>query len=302
MRSRRMVLVAVMLVAPAMTAAAIHNFGHRLYVVGQVLDADGLPVSNAEVEGELSPFQYTEPEGPCRSNPCSTSTDALGNYGQQLFWHAHGLDSSITAEIRVEGESFSTSYDLEHRWTVLNAQLSKTVPHDNKTLDRWERSYTIRGRLWVDGGGVPDSGTGWTEGNVPGCMEEYGAGQRCVSVPVNVTLETSDGRTLTRSTETAAGYGDFSVTVTADEPIAGGTATVAAGGEEWSFDLDMQRRATTRVFDLPTPEGEGFPVVPVVAGVGVVAGGFGLYIGYQRWQEKRELERARERSGRKRSN
>lgn len=322
MRSRRILLVVIMLVAPAMIAGATHNFGHRLYILGRVLDADGLPVVDAEIEGEIQGLTVEANEGPCRSNPCSQSvgeaarprqpvplkTGALGDYAvsdygrDHLYWHAHGITGSGTARITVEGETFTTAYDTERRWTVLNARLDTTVEQSNETIERWERSYTVRGRLWVPEGGLPDQQTTWVEGNVPGCMEEYGGQQRCVSVPVNVTLDLDDGRQLEESTQTAAGYGDFWLDIEADEPITGGTATVAAGGEEWSFGLDMERRATTRVFELPTPEGEGFPVVPVVAGVGAVAGGFGLYIGYQRWQDKREMQKARERSGRKRSN
>lgn len=302
MRSRRILLIVLMLVAPAMIATATHNFGHRLYIVGRVLDADGLPVPDADLQGEIEGLDIQLNEGPCRSNPCATTTNSRGDYGQQLYWHAHGIGDSGTARITVEGQTFQTAYDTDHRWTVLNAQLDTTVDHDNATLDRWERSYTVRGRLWVPDGGLPDQGTTWVEGNVPGCREEYGARNRCVPVRVNVTLDLDDGRRIEESTQTAAGYGDFQVPFEADEPITGGEATVAAGGETWTFSLDMQTRSTTRVFELPTPEGEGFPVVPVIAGAGVVAGGFGLYVGYQRWQERRELKRARERSDRKRSN
>lgn len=302
MRSRRILLIVLMLVAPAMIAAATHNFGHRLYVVGRVIDADGLPVPGADLQGEIEGLDIQLNEGPCRSNPCPTSTDALGDYGQQLYWHAHGIGDSGTARITVEDQTFTASYDTDHRWTVLNAQLDTTVDHDNATLDRWERSYTVRGRLWVDDGGIPDAETTWVEGNVPGCMQEYGGGQRCVPVPVNVTLDLDDGSQLEESIQTAAGYGDFQVTLEADEPFLGGQATVTAGGQEWSFDLDMQHRTTTRVFELPAPEGTGFPVVPVLGGIGLVAGGIGAYVGIQRWQDRREMKRAREQSGRKRSN
>lgn len=321
MRSRRILLVVVMLVAPAMLAGATHNFGHRLYILGRVIDANGLPVSDVQIEGEIQGLEVETNEGPCRTNPCTQSvgetqpqqpvplkTDQLGDYAvsdygrDHLYWHAHGIDEDGTAEITVEGETFSAPYDTERRWTVINAQLSKTVPHDNATVERWERSYTIRGRLWVPDGGLPGSGTTWVEGNVPGCMEEYGGGQRCLPVPVNITLDLDDGRQLEETTQTAAGYGDFWTTIEADEPILGGQATVTAGGQEWSFNLDMQRRATIRVFELPAPESAGFPIVPVLGGIGLVAGGVGAYVGIQRWQDRREMQRAREQSGRKRSN
>lgn len=302
MRSRRILLVVLMLVAPAMIAAATHNFGHRLYIVGRVLDADGLPVSNADLQGEIEGLDVQLNEGPCRSNPCPTSTDGLGDYGSQLYWHAHGIGSSGTARITVEGQTFTADYDTDRRWTVLDARLDTTVDHDNETLDRWERSYRVGGRLWVDGGGLPDSQTTWVEGNVPGCMEAYGGGRQCVPVPVNVTLTLDDGRTLNRSTRTATGYGDFHVTFEADEPITGGEATVSAAGETFSFPLDTETRATTRVYELPGPDEGDFPWLILGGGVGVVAAGVAGYVGIQRWKDKRELEKARERSGRKRSN
>lgn len=303
MRSTRILLVAVLLVAPAALVAATHNFGHRLYVVGQLVDADGYPIAETQIQGELEGIEPELNEGPCRQNPCPTQTDQHGHYGSRLYWHAHGVGESGTAMVHVLGETHETDYDTTHRFTALNAQLDQTVNHSASTWERFNRTYVVHGMLWVPGGAPPGQGTTWPSGSPPGCQPEHRVRNRCGPVNVNVTLELPDGTTLNRSTQTAAGYGIFRVTFQANQTIDAGTGSIHAVGESWSFDVDPVHQGTVAVWELPESGGlDDFPIVPLLGAGGIIAGGVGLYVGVQKWKSKRELDKAREESSRKRAN
>lgn len=303
MRSRRVLLIALAVVASAALVQATHNFGHRLYIVGQTVDADGYPLANTRLEGELEGLQPELNEGPCRSNPCQTQTDARGHFGQNLYWHGHGIGESGTAIVRVGGESFQGPFDTDTRFTVVNAQLSTTVNHSASTWQSFNRSYVVHGMLFVPGGNPPDSQTTWPSGSPPGCQPENRVSGRCGPVTVNVTLELTDGTTLEQSTRTNPGYGIFRVNFEANQSITGGTGTIEALDESWSFDVDPTYQATSGVWKFEEQGGlDEFPVVPILVVVGLIGGGGALYVGAQKWRSKRELERAREESSRKRSN
>lgn len=289
MRSRTALLIAILLLVPALSVVATHNFGHRLVVLGRVVDAEGFPVANERVQVELEGLDLGTPEASaCRNNPCTTQTGATGDF--RVFWHAHGIGESGTARLTVAGQTFEAAYDTGLRWTPVNAQLSEDVDsHDQGTVEKWNRTYSVQGRVWQERGGVPDAETTWVDGNVR------------TQVPVNITLTLPDG-TVLNQTVTTTNYGDFFAQFEADEPFETAQIEVETEGQTVEPSFSSTYRATTTAVKIPPPPEEPFDWVPIIVVVALVGGAGGLYFGGRKLKEKREMDKARQRSTRKRAN
>lgn len=288
MRARVIVLTIALLVAPALIAAATHNFGHRLVIMGRVVDSRGLPVSNEQVEVEIKGFTLGAPEDTaCRSNPCRTTTGPSGDY--RVFWHAHGIGDSGDAILRVRGQEFTDTYRTELRWTPVNGQIRESVPPASGAAQDWNRTYTVQGRVFQLGGGIPDAETSWVDGDVQ------------IRTPVNITFTFPNGTTVVRNV-TTSNYGDFFAQIRGTENFTNGQIQVETLGETYDLDFDPTYRTTIAELRIPPPPKEPFDPVPIIIVVAIVGGLGGLYFGGRKLKEKRDLKKARQRSGRKRAN
>lgn len=289
MRSRTTLLIAILLLVPALSVVATHNFGHRLVVLGRLVDAEGLPVANEQVEVELEGLDLGTPEASaCRSNPCPTQTGATGDF--RVFWHAHGIGDGGTVRLTAAGQTFEKPFDSMLRWTPIQGQLADDVDnHDQATVERWNRTYSVQGRVFQERGGVPDAETTWVDGNVR------------AQVPVNITLTLPDG-TVLNETVTTTNYGDFFARFEADRPFETAEIEIETEGQTVEPSFSSTHRATTTAVKIPPPPEEPFDWVPVIVIVALVGGAGGLYFGGRKLKEKREMDRARQRSTRKRAN
>lgn len=290
---RRLAWVALaaclLLLLPTLQVAATHNYGHRLYVIGRVIDAEGLPVAGAQMTVELRGLDLGAPERPgCFQNPCPTQTSATGDY--QVLWHAHGIGRGGEAVVTVGNKTVTAQFDDDLRWTVVNVQLDEDVDqHDPQTVAQWNRTYTVAGRLWQARGGLPDAQTTWVDGDV------------LTRTRVNVTLVLPDGTELTESV-TTDNYGDYRAQFAADEAFEAGTVRIEAAGTTDEVGVDATRRASIQATMIPPPPQEAADfTVPLII-VGGIGGAIALYFGGQKLKQKREVERARKKSSRKRAN
>lgn len=285
-------LALAVLVAPALLAAATHNFGHRLAVTGRVVDAEGFPVAGAGMTIELQGLDLGSPESTaCRSNPCPTRTAASGDY--RVFWHAHGQGrgASGTVVVTVGNTTESVPYDVALRWAAVHVRLDEVREdqRDPDTVAAWNRTYTVAGRLWQEKGGLPDRQTTWVDGNTLN------------RVAVNVTLVLPDGSEVSDRV-TTNNYGDFRTTLQADAPFESGTVRIEAQGKTETFPVDPTRRTTIQAVRFPPPPQEPADyTVPLIL-LGGVGGAIALYFGGKKLKQQREVAKARERSSRKRSN
>lgn len=289
MRSRTVVLVLVLLVAPAMLTAATHGIRHVIHVSGRVLDNRGLPVPEATVTVQAPEAVAQEnPEQPCSLQlQAQVQTDEYGDY--TVCWHSHGIPRNAEATVSVENQTITVPMESEMRWGTGNVQLDQRVPEASDPPADWNASWTVRGRMWRDSS-----------------LED---------VPVDVTLVADDGQTVTDNTTSGTRpvpehlshlprpYGVIELRVShpagfavSEVRIDAVEATLTAPTEQPHYQL------TAQGFEMPDPPFDFSTLILPLGLVGAGAAAVGGYFGYQKWQEKRELERARERSGRKRSN
>lgn len=264
----------------AVPALASHNYRHRFYVVGRVVDADGHPVASEEVSADLKSIELAAPEGKCyrsspQRDPCTVRTSGKGDY--VAWWHQESDLRDGEVVVSVKGQSVTVKPDQDLRWAIANLQLDRAIDHDPGNLQGWNASYRVRGRLWDAQGDVVQQGT------------------------VDVTLALSDGGDLTRSVQTDR-FGDFQAEFSANRTFDSGQVIVRAEGVERTFGIDGTYRASYEGVVIPEPPFDPTSLLIVLVPVGLILGGAGGYIGYRRLKERQELKRAWEESDRKRAN
>lgn len=143
MRAPHALALALALALLLPSALADHVYSHRLYAVGRVVDANGLPVAGAVVT--IAPSFRVG--GACFDHRRDT-TDPQGDF--ELCRHAHALPSNGTVNVSVEGESRTIALDPDLRLVSAHIQL----PGPARTIDltgvrEFNASYLVAGRHFV---------------------------------------------------------------------------------------------------------------------------------------------------------
>lgn len=302
-------LVGVSYLAPL--AMADHAYSHRYIIFGRVSDANGDPVPNLTVN--LNYFDF-KPETPCGYQP-GTQTEAFGRtentppwdgvsqpvraftnqFGEFIFcFHTHPLSRTLPGSGRLEipeADNFARdiTFDANTRQQFVDLQLPTARDDANKLVN--SAYYTVYGRLWR-----PDSSDPQVEG-----IRVFG--KTLNQVPVNVTLTLDNGTVIERTAHTN-NYGDFSIRLNLTAKPAGGKVKITAEGE--SFEAAISDKSSVTAFRAqfakqsdPFLQTAGI-VVGVIVALGAVVGG-GIY-GYRKMSTRREEERIRAKSQRKRAN
>lgn len=121
-------------------ALADHVFSHRIYLVGRVVDAQGLPVAGAPIE--ITPSFRVG--GACfDSKP--NATRAQGEF--EICRHAHALPENASLKVVIEGVERELPMDPDLRLVSLHLQL----PGPARTIDltgvrEFNRTYVVAGR------------------------------------------------------------------------------------------------------------------------------------------------------------
>lgn len=140
-RLRTTLLLGALLLAPL--ASADHVFSHRVYVVGRVIDAEGLPAPGLAVNVTF--------EGAPASRACFDSkaevTGPTGDY--EVCRHVHAIADDATVTVRVGGAQKSASVDPDLRHAVASLQLDGPAPFDDINGERtFARTFLVTGRMF----------------------------------------------------------------------------------------------------------------------------------------------------------
>lgn len=289
-------LLAVAALAPV--AEADHAYSHRYIVFGRVVDSAGNPVPGLNVDLGYQDFQ---PEGPCANQP-NTETEALGTtrttpvtnaYGEFIFcFHTHRMSDQLVGHgiVRLLDLDVTKEFDFDAytRHSYVMIQLDSV--HPNADTDLLDESYTIQGTAWRKGG---------ADTYVDG-VKVYG--HTVDQAPVNITFAYNGKEPVTLTT-TTNNYGDFAIRVPVTERPTTGQVTIEIAGDTETFSVDPTYGTTAAKVTLEKVSDPFLAklglVALVVAGVAIVGGG-GWY-GIRKLQAKREEQKAREGSARKRA-
>lgn len=289
-------LLAVAALAPL--AEADHAYSHRYVVFGRVVDAAGNPVQGLQTDLRYRDFT---PEGACANQP-GTETEAFGStrttpitnqYGEFIFcFHAHRMSDQLEGHgiiaIPEAGMVHEFEFDAHTRHSFVLIQLNETRADANP--DILEQSYTILGNVWRE-----TSKDTYLEG-----VKVYGV--TIDQAPVNITF-TYNGKEPIRLNATTNNYGNFAIRIPVTERPVSGEVTIETEGETFTAPVDATYGVTTFKAEL---ERVSDPFLTnLLIGVGVVAAvavvGGGSWYGIRRMQAKREEQRARDASTRKRA-
>ena len=140
-RLRTTLLLGALLLAPL--ASADHVFSHRVYVVGRVIDAEGLPAPGLAVNVSF--------EGAPASRACFDSkeevTGPTGDY--EVCRHVHAIADDATVTVRVGGAQKSARVDPDLRHAVASLQLDGPAPFADINGERtFARTFLVTGRMF----------------------------------------------------------------------------------------------------------------------------------------------------------
>ncbi len=300
---RRGLLVLAMTIAlvsvVAVPAVADHEYSHRYYVIGRVVDTDGNPLQGVQVEVTFDGAgQSFEGECPGAHPPTSSPvTDAVGKY--LICKHLHSVpDQGVEVVISPQGgETVRRAIDADHRRTIQHFQLDGSTGSVGD-VESFSSSLTLRGFAWRPNDDVRVAGQ-----SVNGVMlKEH---------PVSLEVTFPDGSTA-EADATTDGYGDYEVVLEDVPADIEGTEVTVSSVDSISGDTVERTRTLGSEEALYRYQGTGlvFPERPTDLSWLYWVGGLALagalaYGGYRAWakrQEQREVQKAREQSTRKRAN
>lgn len=135
----RAALLLALLVVPL--AGADHVFSHRLYVVGRVVDSEGLPAPGLAVNVT---FEGVRASGRCYDSKPEV-TGPRGDY--EICRHAHELPADARVVVRVAGAERAALIDAELRHATASLQLPEPAPTNDITGEReFARAFRVTGR------------------------------------------------------------------------------------------------------------------------------------------------------------
>lgn len=290
-------LFAITALAPM--AEADHTYSHRYVVFGRVVDAAGNPVQGLGTNLGYRDFQ---PEGACANQP-NTETEAFGvtrttpvtnEYGEFIFcFHAHRMSDQLEghgiidiAELQLTHEF---EFDAHTRHSFVFIQLNETHPRANPTI--LDESYTIMGNVWRE-----TSKDTYLDG-----VKVYGL--TIDNAPVNITF-TYNGNEPIRLNATTNAYGNFAIRVPVTERPTSGTVTIEVANETVTHPIDGTYGVTAAKVTLERVSDPFLSKLLIGAGIlaAVAVVGGGSWYGVRKMQARREEERARGASTRRRAN
>lgn len=141
----RLALAIAIALAPALAvpAAADHVFSHRVYIVGRVVDVDGVPAPGLAVNVTFENIRAT--------SRCFDSkpevTGPTGDY--EVCRHTHAIPANATATVRVGGEERTVAIDPDLRHASASFQLpTPTASHDIHGERTFARTLLVTGRAF----------------------------------------------------------------------------------------------------------------------------------------------------------
>lgn len=236
---RHQALVAALLVALALLppfAQAEHVYSHRFVFEGRLVGANGLPVPAQLVEFFSEGDTFDEP---CAGESQQPITDEWGDF--RFCFHKHELHKSTVVGVRVGDIEERKVMDTAFRRTIV---LLRDWDATGVAPPEWNETHLVAGKVWQYGPGVFEG------------VQVYGLA--LANVPVNVTLETANGRS-TYEVETDE-FGDFRAklrllpNVTAE----GARVRVEAMGQTLSAKLSESFHRNTIGIRVPPPPGAQF--------------------------------------------
>ncbi|MHB8604778.1 MAG: hypothetical protein ACYDCK_05935 [Thermoplasmatota archaeon] len=298
-RTSFLIVLAFVALAFAPVAAADHVYSHRYIVYGRILDANGFPLVNERVgiqyqtfNADLGPCNYEVQAGTLRGLEVSQQsndivavrTDALGDF----FYCAHidapvPVGSQIIIHVRDVTQSYTTDVNYRHTFVQL------TIPNATGTPSAaFNDSVAASGTVWYP------SEERLENIDVHGIMVD--------SASVHLTL-VANGQTLEKDVVTTR-YGNWSAIFALASPVTSGQLTVTQGATTKTIAIDPKYHTALADLTVPPPPNYTLYYVLGTVGVLVVVGGVGV-VGYrfvQGQSEKREMERVRETTTRRRAN
>lgn len=238
MRRAALLLLALALLAPL--ASADHVFSHRVYVVGRVVDAQGVPVAGAPVAVDFL--------GPRISGRCFDSKDeATGPQGDfEVCRHTHAVPPGSRANVSIAGVNRTLEVDPDLRVATLHLQLEGPAPGtDLGGMREFNRTYVVAGRHF-------------TRLAEPVAVEAVRV--NATPIPGNVTVRVlAGGEELANATGVAGEHGEFRVDLPLGAVPAGAIVRVVSGRDavEESASSLFRRSDVALVRDTTLDEGPG---------------------------------------------
>ena len=219
---RAAALLALLLLAPV--AAADHAFSHRVYVMGRVLDAEGLPVPGEPVSVA---FEGLTPLGACLGSKAETTSET-GDF--VVCRHAHGF-AAANATIEVAGLRATRAVDPVLRGVEVLLRTEAPRPRGSIQGDlAFRATFRVEGRAFA----------------------LLSAPEPLEGVPVNASPRAGENATarLGDATGTAVvdDHGVYSIDLSVGEVPPGAHVVVEVGGAAWSVEASpVFRRANVDV-------------------------------------------------------
>lgn len=214
MRALVLGLVALLLLSP--TAAADHVFSHRVYVVGRVIDVDGLPAAGMGVSIE---FHGIAQPPTCGLDPHPFVTGAQGDF--VLCYHYHALPANVTVTVTSGDASGTVGVGPFLREANVSLQLGTArVARDVQGDRDFNATLRVHGRL----------------------MEALPSPEKVEGVLVNATPQVSENvtaRLMSNGAAVALGkavtdeMGHFDIVLTSEQPAEGAFVFLSALDSSW---------------------------------------------------------------------
>lgn len=211
MRLRTTLTLALALALFAPVVVADHVFSHRTYVVGRVVDAQGIPVAGSPVAVQLN----VRAGGAC----IDSKPERTGPQGDfEICRHTHVLPANASAHVTVEGIERDLAIDPDLRLASLRLQLPGAAPAIDLTgVREFNRTYLVAGRHFAR---LPE----------PSAVE--GVNVNGTPLGGNVTARLiAQGREIATANASPDEHGDFRLTFSIDAIPEGAMVRVESGRE-----------------------------------------------------------------------
>lgn len=298
-------------------ALADHTYAHRYYILGRVVDSEGVPVSNVTVRVFMDSGTQAG-SGDTEKAYRVFQSDCNGYYGWNVKDRAYIDGSGITHaflhihEPRTSGilrvEAVDAPYPLQNQTNYQYPQTENVVA-----------SFGVRNDLEVMASASPKVDPVLRAAFVNLQLDEPRVDLRCagakerfdrsytvmgrlmkeiprenrdgggivvsepiVNAPVSATIRYNNGK-VANASGTTTDVGDYLLVLNLSEPLESGEVTLTANGKTATFPADTTFHTTTADASLgeatPWYQQKWFTFVAVAGGIALVVGGAAYFIG-----------------------